>query len=799
MKPLPTHEPLDDAAADAPEAARPRRKRAAGPRGARAARGTRARLELADPPAAPADDDDELGALAPAAPPLGNPPSYSGFIARPRLLQRIAEGTEASVVLLAAPPGYGKTSLLLEWASAGAQRFAWVALEPRHDDPRALLESLVLALRALEPQTEPQAQPRADRAAAAAGASTLPRLLDTIAALPAGTVLVLDDVQLLRSPESLAVLSRAAQSMPAQTRLALASRTAPAIGLGRLRAHHAVLDIGVRDLALDAEESRRVLLATCPALGEAELERLVRRAEGWPAGLYLAARALQARRPASASLPPGEDHALADYVSEELLAQLPADSLSFLARSSILAELSPPVCDVVLEVGDSGARLRALAEGNLLLAPLDSAHSRYRCHPLLREVLRAELERSEPALIPELHRRAARWFGAEGAIAQAVAHAAAAGEESYAGELLWAQVPACVMQGRVDELRSWLGIFTEEQIASSGPLALSVAHLHLVSGELRLAEHWAEIAEGHQQQLPTGGEDPLTPATALLRAAVGRRGVERMGADARRAYELDRAGGPLRAVACLLLGVSQHLCGDAEAAAATLTEGARLCAVAAPPVQALCLAQLALLAGEAGRWEDAVDLAGRATAALERQGLLDRPAAALVLGVAAWISARQGRADRAKSQLRRSRRCLSGLEDFVPWYDVETRVMQARAAIRLADVGLARALLSEASRLARRTPEVAIFRSWFDAAWGELDELGAAALSGPASLTMAELRILRFLPTHFSFREIGGRLNVSTNTVKSQAHAVYRKLDAESRSEAVEHAATLGLIDPVVI
>jgi LuxR family maltose regulon positive regulatory protein len=355
------------------------------------------------------------------------------------------------------------------------------------------------------------------------------------------------------------------------------------------------------------------------------------------------------------------------------------------------------------------------------------------------------------------------------------------------------------MQGRIAELRGWLAIFSEEQIASSGPLALSVAHLHLVSGELRLAEHWAEIAEGHQQQLPAGGEDPLTPATAILRAAVGRRGVERMAADARRAYELDRAGGPLRPVACLLLGVSEHLGGNAEAATATLTEGARLCAVAAPPVQALCLAQLALLAGEAGRWEDAVDLAGRSTAALERQGLLDRPAAALVLGVAAWISARQGRADRAKSQLRRSRRCLTGLEDFVPWYDVETRVMQARAAIRLADVALARALLSEASRLARRMPEVAIFRGWLDEAWGELDELGAAALSGPASLTMAELRILRFLPTHFSFREIGMRLNVSTNTVKSQAHAVYRKLDAESRSEAVEHAATLGLIDPVLI
>ena len=121
--------------------------------------------------------------------------------------------------------------------------------------------------------------------------------------------------------------------------------------------------------------------------------------------------------------------------------------------------------------------------------------------------------------------------------------------------------------------------------------------------------------------------------------------------------------------------------------------------------------------------------------------------------------------------------------------------MLARAALRLADIGAARTLLAEASRLARRVPDAVLFGGWLEETWGLVDSAATTALAGPATLTMAELRILRFLPTHLSFREIGTRLHVSTNTVKTQAHAVYRKLDVSSRSEAVARAAQIGLLD----
>jgi LuxR family maltose regulon positive regulatory protein len=135
------------------------------------------------------------------------------------------------------------------------------------------------------------------------------------------------------------------------------------------------------------------------------------------------------------------------------------------------------------------------------------------------------------------------------------------------------------------------------------------------------------------------------------------------------------------------------------------------------------------------------------------------------------------------------------LGDFAPWYEAETRALLARAALRLGDVVGARTLLAEATRLARRLPDAPVLDGWLEAAWARAASFSSASLLGPSALTTAELRVLRLLPTHLSFREIAGRLHVSANTIKTQAHAVYRKLDASSRTEAVTHARDVGLLD----
>jgi LuxR family maltose regulon positive regulatory protein len=167
---------------------------------------------------------------------------------------------------------------------------------------------------------------------------------------------------------------------------------------------------------------------------------------------------------------------------------------------------------------------------------------------------------------------------------------------------------------------------------------------------------------------------------------------------------------------------------------------------------------------------------------------------ALVHAAAAAARAHQGRVDEAKRALRAGIMRLASLGDFVAWYGAESRILLAHASLWLADVVGARTLLAEASRLARRTEGVVIFRGWFDEAWAYLDMLAETRLAGPSSLTIAELRVLRFLPSHRSFREIATQLGVSPNTVKTQAHAVYRKLGVASRSEAVANATEAGLL-----
>jgi LuxR family maltose regulon positive regulatory protein len=213
-----------------------------------------------------------------------------------------------------------------------------------------------------------------------------------------------------------------------------------------------------------------------------------------------------------------------------------------------------------------------------------------------------------------------------------------------------------------------------------------------------------------------------------------------------------------------------------------------------PSVEALCHAQLAIIALSEGDWELAEDRTQQATALIDHNALAESPGAGLVFAVAALVRAQLGQADGAKALLRQALRLLRTSDHYSAWYAEQTRIMLARAATRLTDMHRARTLLAEASRSARRVSDAPVLNAWLDEALGELDSGAAAALEGSSLLTLAELRVLRFLPTHLSFREIGDRLHVSTNTVKSQAHAVYRKLDASSRSEAVARASRVGLV-----
>src|SRR4051794_24789511 len=679
-----------------------------------------------------------------------------GLVARPRLTERLVAGTHAPLAVIAAPAGYGKTTLLAEWARADDRPFAWVSLEEAHNAPALLAATVAHAL---------------DQA----GTS-----------LEGGppVVLVLDDAHRLHSCESREWVGNVLQLVPRGSQLALASRAEPALPTGRLRAHRALVELDARDLAMQPAEAAQLLRLAGVDLAPTEVETLVARTEGWPAALYLAAVALRDDPKATAADFGGDDVAVADYLRDEVLARARPDVTRFLTEASVLDRLSGTVCDAVLRRCDSARVLGEVAGSTLLLAPLDRACRSYRMHPLLRQMLAGELRRLEPGADADLHRRASGWDARRGEAEPALQHAIAAAGGGAAAELLWAEAPAYVGHGRNAAVQRWLAAFGAGQIAGHPALGLTAATSALAGGDLDAAERWHALARQALQGSAPG--EGLTAAVELVGAAVAGDGLP--------GCELDPADSPCPSATCLIEGVRRHLTGDADGAARLLEEGARRAAVAAPAVQALCLTQLALIASEREDWEGGAALAARAVAQVEHYGLAGYPPAALVYATAAHMRTRRGRVEDARGDLRRATRLLDGLRDYVPWYEAETRLALAWATLGGGDVAAARELVTGAERIVRRVPEAVVLQRWIAAAARQVEAVSASAAAGPLAITTAELRILRFLPTHLSFREIASRLYVSANTVKTQAHSVYRKLDASSRSQAVSRATELGLL-----
>jgi LuxR family maltose regulon positive regulatory protein len=680
-------------------------------------------------------------------------PLQPGCVRRPRLVRRLSR-SPAPLAVLVAPAGYGKTTLLQQWAEADARPFAWLTAIPADNDPVHLFGAM------LEQLDDPM-------------------------------VLILDDAHLLHAPAALDALRALAEHTAPGSMLVLSSRGESALPLGRLRAQGPVEELGASDLAMTDVEATTFLRHTGLRLTESELDLIVRRADGWPVGLRLAVLSLCEQDDLRSAVErfAGDDRFIAEYVRDELLSELDPEDVAFLMRVSPLEPLlTGPLCDAVLDRRGSGRVLRELAHTNLPLAALDRSEECFRAHPLLVEMLRGELRRAQPAAELEIHRRASAWHEAQGELDQAIDHATAARDAARSSVLLWRAAPAYAAKGRCGALATWLDRFDDADIAARPGLALTAALRCLAEGDRDAAERWGDAAERGMTPADTG----LAAGLALVRAAVGRAGTTQMAGDAERAFGLAGPDSPLRPLACVLAGAAHGLGSDRGRARDVLEEGLRLSGSGASVVRALCLAQLALLAVEEGDAARGLELADRA-----RRWVTDADdlGLALVFAASALAYALSGRVADARRDVREARRLLAAQAAVAPWAGAQVRMVLARAELRLSDAGAARELLGEASRLARGTPDAVALHQAIADGWERADAFAAGAVAGPTSLTMAELRVLRFLPSHLSFREIALRLHVSANTVKSQAHAVYRKLDASSRSEAVARARDVGLVD----
>jgi LuxR family transcriptional regulator, maltose regulon positive regulatory protein len=714
------------------------------------------------------------------------PDLRAGTLRRDRLLQRLAQTADVPITVLVAPAGYGKTTLLVHWLGHDPRRVAWVSIDESDNDADRLGASIALAI---EGTVAPCLAP-------AHGAGAIAdELTSALSGAEHPFVLVLDDVHRLHSRRAVTMLRAVADAVPRGSQLVLASRREPPLPIGGLRAAGRLVDLRQSDLAMTRREAAAVLSLTGLDLQPQDVLVLLRRTEGWPAGIYLAALSLHGKEDLRGAVARfgGDDRLMADYVRDELLDALEDDQRAFLRRTSVLDRLSGPLCDALLGHQGSGEVLRHMSRSNLLLVPLDSADNTYRYHAALARTLQAELGRVEPQFEAELHRRASRWFADAGDIDRAIGHAIDGGDAERVGSLLWISAAARVLDGRTAEVRRWLERLSPEQIAQHPTLALSAATTHLADGDRGRVAHWTAIAAARRGDRR---EPSIDAGIALMRAVVADDGVGSMACDAAQAFEHLPHDSPWRALCGFLQGVAAHLGDTRNDAESLLEEAARRGAVAARGVQVLCLAQLALIAVDADDWDRAPLLAARAREQAERMAIADDPTSALVYATSALVRAHRGRVDDAQADRRRAMELLTRLDDYAPWYAIETRIVLARAALRLGDVTGTRTLLGEVSRLLSRSADAVVLRRWTDELWAQVEAFATTALVGPSSLTTAELRVLVLLPTHLSFREIGRHLHVSANTVKTHAHAVYRKLDVCSRSEAVVRARETALLDP---
>ena len=272
------------------------------------------------------------------------------MVRRSSLIERLARDDCGPVVSVVAPAGYGKTTLLSQWAERDGQAFAWVSVDDADNDPKVLLTYVAEALDAVQPVGGRVFDALASPASSVPG-MVVPRLGAALAAMTTPVVLVLDDVHALHNSECRAALSVLAEHVPSGSRLALAGRNEPPVRVARLRAEGRITEIGPDDLALNRDEASVVLGAAQVALGADEVTELYRRTEGWPAGLYLAALCLrEGGSPGGAAISVAGDHRfVSEYLESEFLARISPQHRVFLTRTAVLERVCGPLCEAVLD------------------------------------------------------------------------------------------------------------------------------------------------------------------------------------------------------------------------------------------------------------------------------------------------------------------------------------------------------------------------------------------------------------------------------------------------------------------
>jgi LuxR family maltose regulon positive regulatory protein len=722
---------------------------------------------------------------------LSVPKLRPGTVSRAELIQT-ACASDCRVVGVTAPAGYGKSILLAQWAGAEDRRVAWVSLDRFDDDPGALLSVLAAAFGRISGHPDLVADVRG------LGVSTLgraaPRLASAFRTSPAPFVLMLDDLHELRSPACHDVLSVLISGIPPGSQLVAASRSEQP-HLPRLRASGDALEFLASNLALDANGAEQIFSQAHVNLTPELAAAVTARTEGWPVGLYLAALIAKDSHGEPSSIS-GDDRYVADYLYRESLMQLPEDLQRFLRRTAVLDQLCAPLCDAILAESGAQARLRDLEATSLFLVPLDRRRGWYRYHALFREFLLAELQQVEPDVIAKLHLRAADWYESNRSPAFALEHLLNTTERDRCVRLVTSLALPTYQAGQLSTVQRWLATLGDSAVEEYPPLAVMAGGIAMLTGKPADAQRWAALIDTVSfEPVPVDGNASFDSSRAMLRAAMCRAGAEQMATDASLAAAKEPAWSPWRASALMLCAEAQLLLGDRDRATALFVETS----AAAPSLgdvdtTILSKAELAVMAMDGGRWADAADHLKLALTAIDDYRLEDYAISVLAFAAAARLATHRGDRNEADRQLARAMRARPTCTVALPHVAVRVRLQLAKAYTTLADHATARHLLREIDDILLHRPSLGALVEEVSELRGILTSSSDEGMPGVTPLTPAELRLLPYLQTHLTFKEIGERLFVSRNTVSSEVGSIYRKLGVSSRSDAVERATTIGLL-----
>jgi LuxR family transcriptional regulator, maltose regulon positive regulatory protein len=723
---------------------------------------------------------------------LRPPPARTEWMVRPRLLEELTRAAQRAVTLVAAPAGYGKTTVVTQWLASkpATAKLAWISLDSPENEPARLWTHIATAL---------------DRAGCsiardiagfiAAGrhdmmTTVLPRIIDAIAVLPAEVTVLIDDFHIVRSAECNDQMEFFVKHLPSNAHLVLITRTDPILRLGRLRAAGQLAEIRADDLAFTQDEVYSILASDGVQLSDDSISELVHRTEGWPAGIYLAALSLVGRPDAAEFVHhfSGNNRFVGDYLTEEVLSRQTDEVRNFILDMSILDRFSAPLCDYMRGSHDSATILRELKHTNLFLIPLDAEERWFRFHHLFGAVANSSLETEQPDRAVMLHGLAADWLSDNDYVDAAVEHALASGDGDRAAALVQRSWIRYFDAGLGTTVRSWLRALEATGADDNMPGVVTAAWMAALSGDQKeMNRRLAQLSRLPQDIPLPDGTKSVESAAALIQGLFGFGGPLDMLASAQRAAELETDGKtPWSATANTALGHANYVVGDSNTALAVLPKAAY--SEAAPAlIRILALSVLSLTQAELGHHDRSRRAAEEAMAVVESRSLQALPSVSFAFTALGQSQATSGELDKAMATLEHGlnlRRKLSGLS---PWPSIHHFLVMGRVAILTGEIPLARQLLDEAAVMMRQYRDgMAPMIARLEAAQHSLRESESSIIPQSEPLTAREIDVLHRLAGSLSLGEIASELYLSPNTVKTHTSALYRKLGARSRSEAVK-------------